>query len=126
MEENSEGTDNENHWKRIKGEGEQLQGAATSKAARIRKSDIFRRSRGKDSWGNHKNKIGNVGCWKQLGKERHCLCGEKETTEHILECWKVREIVKKKAAKNWLQSGRGEELGQATEYIKTYMANREN
>ena len=60
------------------------------------------------------------------GKERYCLCGEKETTEHILECWKVREIVKKKAAKNWLQSGRGEELGQATEYIKTYMANREN
>ena len=55
---------------------------------------------------------------KNLGKERFCVCGE--TTEHTLECIKVREVIKRtrKAKKEWLESDKSVELVQVTEYIK--------
>ena len=62
---------------------------------------------------------------KNLGKERFCYCGGKETTEHILECIKVREVIKRKAKKEWLESDKSEELVRVTEYIKTYIEIRE-
>ena len=62
---------------------------------------------------------------RNLGRERYCLCGRKETTEHILECTKVMEVVKIKAKKEWLQSEERVELIQVTEYIKKYIESRE-
>ena len=62
---------------------------------------------------------------KNLGKERCCFCGEKETTEHILECIKVWEVIKRKVKKEWLEGDKGVELVQVTEYIKSYKEIRE-
>ena len=62
---------------------------------------------------------------RNLGRERYCLCGRKETTEHILECTKVMEVVKIKAKREWLQSEERVKLIQVTEYIKKYIESRE-
>ena len=59
------------------------------------------------------------GIGKYLGKERCCFYGEKETTEHILECNKVMEVIKRKAKKERLESDKSVELVQVIEYIKT-------
>ena len=34
-----------------------------------------------------------------MGKEWHYLCGEREALEHILDCKKIKEVIKKKVMK---------------------------
>ena len=60
-----------------------------------------------------------------LGKERVCWCGELESTEHILECEKVKEIMEKNGEKGWLVSEKSEDLLKATEYIKAFKERRD-
>ena len=60
-----------------------------------------------------------------LGKERVCWCGELESTEHILECEKVKEIMEKNGEKGWLVSEKSEDLLKATEYIKSFKGRRD-
>ena len=51
-----------------------------------------------------------------FGMERECWCGEKESSEHVLECETVKEIIEKKGEKEWMVSERREDLMRATEY----------
>ena len=64
----------------------------------------------------------NVG--SNFGMEMECWCGEKELSEHVLECKKVGEIIEKKGEKEWMVSKRSEDLMRATEYMKAYLEKR--
>ena len=59
-----------------------------------------------------------------FGMERKCWCGEKESSEHVLECERVKEIIEKKGEKEWMVSKRSEDLMRATEYMKGYLEKR--
>ena len=37
-----------------------------------------------------------------LGMERYCWCGEQESSEHVLDYEKVKEIIEKDDEKEWL------------------------
>ena len=60
-----------------------------------------------------------------LGKEKHCWCGEQESSEHILDCKKVKGVIERKGEKEWLVSERSEDPVNVTEYIKAYIERRE-
>ena len=60
-----------------------------------------------------------------LGKERYCWCGEQESSEHVLDCEKVKEIIEKDSEKEWLVSERSEDLVKVTEFSKAYIEKRE-
>ena len=66
-----------------------------------------------------KLEIWDVG--SNFGMERKCWCGEKESSEHVVECERVKEIIEKKGEKEWMVSKRSEDLMRATEYITGYL-----
>ena len=41
-----------------------------------------------------------------FGIERKCCCGEKESSEHVLECARSKEIIEKKGEREWMVSKR--------------------
>ena len=58
------------------------------------------------------------------GKERKCRkCGEKETTEHVIKCWKGEENTDMIMAR--LTKGDRKELGEVTSNIERYLEERE-
>ena len=57
--------------------------------------------------------------------ERECCCGEKESSEHVFECEKAREIMEKEGEKEWMVSERSEDLMRANENMKAYLEKRE-
>ena len=59
-----------------------------------------------------------------FAREKKCWCGEKESSEHVLECEGVKEIIVKKGEKEWMLSKRSEDLMRATEYMKGYLEKR--
>ncbi len=61
-----------------------------------------------------------------LIEKRLCICLEKEEiTEHILECKKVKEVLKgRDFRKEWIISEDTEKLMRMTEYIKGYVERR--
>ena len=64
----------------------------------------------------------NVG--SNFEMERKCWCEEKESSEHVLECERVKEIIEKKGEKEWMVSKRIEGLMRATEYMKGCLEKR--
>ena len=60
-----------------------------------------------------------------MGKEKHCWCGKQESSEHILDCKKVKEVIEWKGEKEWLVNERSEDPVNVTEYIKAYIERRE-
>ena len=61
-----------------------------------------------------------------LGMERDCWSEERESSEHVLECEKVKEIIEKNEDKEWIVSEVREDLMRVTEYIKAYIENEKN
>ena len=59
-----------------------------------------------------------------FGMEKKCWCEEKESSEHVLECERVKETIEKKGEKEWMVSKRSEDLMRATEYLKGYLEKR--
>jgi hypothetical protein len=42
--------------------------------------------------------------WQQyIGKGRKCECGEKETTEHIIDCERVKETMENSIKREWIK-----------------------
>ena len=60
-----------------------------------------------------------------IGNERYCWCGNLESSEHILECCKVKEIIDKNEEKEWLDSGKSDDLLKAMEFIKSFIEKRD-
>ena len=50
-----------------------------------------------------------------LGMERDCWSEERESSEHVLECEKVKEIIEKNEDKEWIVSEVREDLMRAIE-----------
>ena len=66
------------------------------------KTEVLRRGGSKDSSLDKIEKLEMRDINKNLGREWHCYCGQKETTEYISDCEKVKEVIRKKAKKEWL------------------------
>ena len=59
------------------------------------------------------------------GKDRKCICGEKETTEHIIECSKVK--FKKEIKKGWLKETEDiKKIRKVNRWIEEYIEWRVN
>ena len=59
---------------------------------------------------------------RNYGKERKCKgCQQEERTEHIVECWEVREKMSRIVEMNWIKEESVIPLRKVTEYIKKYI-----
>ena len=60
------------------------------------------------------------------GKNRKCVCDEKETVEHIMECEEIRSVMVKNNNKEWLRETRETwKLKEITRWIKEYIERRD-
>ena len=61
-----------------------------------------------------------------MGKERKCKCGEKETTEHIIECEEVNKGLKEKIKVEWMKETKDiKRIEEVTEWMEGYIEERE-
>ena len=60
-----------------------------------------------------------------FGKDRKCVCGEKEEIEHIMECREVEKKIEGKVSIEELNGGKKEEMRRLVKWIKGYIKNRE-
>ena len=65
----------------------------------------------------------NIG--NDMGNERYCWCGKWESSEHISECGKVKEIINMDGEQGWLDNGKSNDLLKATDDIKSFIVKRD-
>ena len=72
-------------------------------------------------WRLEKLDIGN-----NMGRGRKCRCGEKETTEHIVECEEVKKVMETNIKIEWMKETINRRIiEEVTEWMERYMETRE-
>ena len=60
------------------------------------------------------------------GKRRKCICGEEETSEHIVDCRRVVEKMKTKVERKWIEEEEHKwKVQEYTKWLKLYLEKRE-